>query len=235
MFHSESGSTVNCLLAALSGKDRDQLLAQCESIDLSFNEVIYQAGERILYVYFPSESFISLVTPLGPCASLEVGLVGNEGMLGITLILDVDIAPFHALVQGAGPAFRIPATLFQRQYKRSFELQRELKRYLYVTMNQLAQTAACTRYHVVEARLARWLLMTQDRAHSNTFHITHLFLAYMLGVRRVGITKAANALQQRKLINYRRGNITILDREGLEAASCRCYRDENEIYQRIMG
>lgn len=232
---SQAVTAGNRLLASLPHKDREQLLANCELIELTFAEVLYRAGECIPHVYFPTESFISLVTPIGDGAGLEVGLVGNEGLLGISLILGVEIAPFHAVVQGAGPALRITAPSFLHQFDQSPALQRELKRYLYVSMSQLAQTAACTRYHVVEARLARWLLMSQDRAHSNTFHITHVFLACMLGVRRVGITKAAHSLQQKKLIYYRRGSITILDRIGLEAASCECYRDEKEIYQRILG
>ena len=162
-------------------------------------------------------------------------MVGSEGMLGITLILGVDVAPFHALVQGAGPALRIETAAFLRELKQSPALQRELQRYLYVSMSQLAQTAACNRFHVVEARLARWLLMTQDRAHSDTFHVTHIFMAFMLGVRRVGITKAANSLQRQNLIRYHRGNITVLDRAGLEIASCGCYQAGRETYERILG
>jgi CRP-like cAMP-binding protein len=225
----------NCLLVALPDQDREHLLANCDTVELVFDEVLYRAGERIQYIYFPIRGFISLVTPIAGGVGLEVGLVGNEGILGITLILGVDYAPFHTLVQGAGSALRITTSAFLHELKQSLALQEELKRYLYVSITQLAQTAACTRFHVVEARLARWLLMTQDRAYSDTFHVTHVFLAYILGVRRVGITKAANALQQQKLISYQRGNVRILDRAGLEAVSCACYQIDNETYQRILG
>ncbi|MDD2800567.1 MAG: Crp/Fnr family transcriptional regulator [Methylococcales bacterium] len=225
----------NHLLDALPPKDCSQLLSKCEHIELKFAEVLCRPGERISHVYFPTGSFVSLVTPMDGNAGLEVGLIGNEGMLGITLVLGVDVAPFHALVQGAGPALRMTASAFLSELGQSATLQQKLKQYLYVSMRQLAQTAACTRFHVVEARLARWLLMTQDRAHSNYFHVTHVFLAYILGVRRVGITKAANALQKRKLISYQRGNITIIDRAGLEAASCACYRADKESYAHILG
>lgn len=235
MSSTQAVPSANRLLAALPRKDCEQLIANCEPIELVFAEVLYSAGERISHVYFPTASFISLVTPIDDSANLEVGLVGNEGMLGITLILEVDVAPFLALVQGAGPALRITAPLFLRELEQSAALQMELKRYLYVSMSQLAQTAACTRFHVVEERLARWLLMTQDRAHADKFHVTHVFLAYMLGVRRVGVTKAANSLQQQKLISYRRGDITILDRVGLEAASCGCYLADKKIYVDILG
>jgi CRP-like cAMP-binding protein len=225
----------NRLLAALPGKDRDRLLAQCEPVGLILAEDLHRAGDVIRHVYFPTDSVISLVMPIDGSANLEVGLIGNEGMLGLTLMLEVEVAPCHAVVQGAGPALRISAPSFLHELEQSPALQRELKRYLYVSMSQLAQTAGCTRYHVVEARLARWLLMTQDRAHSDTFHVTHVFMASMLGVRRVGITKAAHSLQRHKLIRYHRGEMTILDRVGLEAASCGCYRAAEETYQQILG
>ncbi len=224
----------NRLLAAVSRKDRQRFEAGCEQVELPFSKVLAEPRERIRHVYFPTESIISLTTPVEKGVSLEVGLVGDEGMLGISLILGVDISPLHALVQGEGKALRMSTALFRRELGLSPALLRGMKRYLYVLLSQIAQNAACTRFHVVEARLARWLLMTQDRAHADKFHITHEFMAYMLGVRRVGVTKAATSLQKRKLISYKRGDITVLDRSGLEAAACSCYATDMASYARMM-
>jgi CRP-like cAMP-binding protein len=221
----------NRLLAGLPRRDSQRLLAGCEAVELKFGEILHEPDEHIHHVYFPTDSFVSRMIPVDAKASLEVGLVGNEGLVGTPLVLGVDVSPLRALVQGAGPAWRMTAAAFSRELGRSAALRRTLHRYLQVRMRQLAQTAACTRYHVVEERLARWLLMTQDRAHAAGFHVTHEFLAYMLGVRRVGVTKAANSLAQRKLIRYHRGEVTILDRAGMEAASCGCYEADRQTYE----
>ena len=226
---------VNRLLEALPSSDRRRVFAECETVELMFADVLYTPGDRISHVYFPTTSFISLIMPVDGSASLEVGLVGNEGMFGIPLVLGVDVSPVRAVVQGAGSALRMDAPTFSRELGRRQALQRGIDRYAFVHLSQLAQTAACTRFHVVEARLARWLLMTQDRAHADNFQITQEYLAFMLGVRRVGITKAASSLQKRKLIHYSRGNITVLDRRGLKAASCGCYKADRESYDRILS
>jgi CRP-like cAMP-binding protein len=228
-------SPVNRLLEALPESDRRRFLAGCETVELTFAEVLYTPNERLNQVLFPIKGFISLIMPVDDSASLEVGMVGNEGMFGVPLALGVDLSPVRAVVQGAGSALRMDAAHFCRELRRSERLQREIARYVFVHLAQLAQTAACTRFHVVEARLARWLLMTQDRAHANAFHVTQEFLALMLGVRRVGVTKAAGALQKRRLIRYSRGDITVLDRRGLKAASCGCYEADRKSYDRILA
>ncbi|HKQ81742.1 MAG TPA: Crp/Fnr family transcriptional regulator [Steroidobacteraceae bacterium] len=220
---------------ALPRKSLQLILASCEQVELGFADVLCEPGERIRYVHFPTDSFISLVTALDDGGRLEIGIVGDEGMLGTSLILGVSTSPQHAVVQGAGTAWRMSAPAFRRHYRQNAELRRRLNRYVYVLMGQLAQTAACTRYHCVEARLARWLLMTRDRAHCDQFRLTHEFLAYMLGVRRVGITEAAGSLQARGLIDYERGAIAILDPKGLEQASCACYGGAIEMYERTLG
>lgn len=223
----------NRLLDQLPARDRDRMIAACEKVDLVFEDVIDEAGGTIGHVYFPTGSFISMLVPMGGRSTLEVALAGNEGMYGLPVAFGVSTTPMRALVQGAGPALRMSAAAFRSRIARVPALRACVDRYIYIVMSQLIQVAGCNRFHVVEQRLARWLLMTGDRAHSATFKITHEFLAYMLGVRRVGITEAATALQERKLITYTRGLLTILDRKGLERASCSCYRSDLTTYGRI--
>jgi CRP-like cAMP-binding protein len=225
----------NRLLSALSAKDRRRMVDGCTQVELVFADIISETGDRIEHVYFPLDGFISLVAPIDGHAGLEVGMVGNEGMLGISLMLGVDISPLHTLVQGPGRALRMDAALFRRELEDCAPLQKRLKLYLHVLTSQLAQTAACTRFHMIEARLARWLLMSQDRAHADVFRLTHEFLGYMLGVRRVGVTKAATSLQELDLISYSRGSITILHRKGLEKVSCSCYVADNRVYGAVLG
>ena len=227
-------SVENRLLDALPRKARQNFLSGCEQVELVFGNILCEPGERIRHVYFPTDSFISLMTPIDGHSSLEVSLVGNEGMFGIPLILGVDVSSLHAVVRGAGTAWRMDAGRLHSELKHNVALQRHLNRYLYVLIRELRQKAACTRFHVVEERLARWLLMTRDRAHSKEFHITHELLAQALGVRRVGVTKAAGSLQKKKLISYSRGDVKIHDTGGLEAASCGCYRADKETYDRIL-
>jgi CRP-like cAMP-binding protein len=211
------------------------MLTVCDTVALDIADVLYSPGERLRDVFFPVSGFISLIMHVDDASSREVGLVGNEGMFGVQLLLGVDVSPVRAVVQGAGSALRMNSVHFRRELERSAPLRREIGRYVCVRLTQLAQTSACTRFHVVEARLARWLLMTQDRARANTFHITQELLALMLGVRRVGVTKAATSLQQRSLISYSRGNITILDRQGLKAVSWGCYLADRKSYDRLLG
>lgn len=224
----------NHLIESLPRVDKARLLAICEPVRLVLSEVLCEPGTETRHVYFPTEGFISLVTLVPDHPVLEVGMVGREGMVGAQLALGVLTAPLRALVQGAGDAWRIGTRAFQAELHRSIALQRGLDRYLYVVMAQLTTSAACLRYHRIGPRLARWLLMTQDRAHADSFHVTQEFLAYMLGVRRVGITAAASALQRAGLIEYTRGNLRVRDRAGLEAAACSCYGADRKVYADVL-
>jgi CRP-like cAMP-binding protein len=226
---------VNRLVGALPQLSQSRLLASCESVKLPFATVLGSESEPMQSVYFPIDSVISLVVTLADGARLEVGIIGNEGMLGTSIVLGVDVSPQHAVVQGGGSALRMSAAVFRRRCKQDINLRELMNRYVHVLMEQLAQTAACTRYHRVECRLARELLMTRQRVCNDRFHLTHEFLAHMLGVRRAGVTHAALALHARGLIAYRRGAIKVLDPAGLKKVSCACYVRGNEIYERTLG
>jgi CRP-like cAMP-binding protein len=204
-------------------------------VDLVLSERLCAAGEPTRYAYFPVNAMISLVTAIDGKPVLEVGMVGREGMVGAELVLGVLTTPWHAVVQGPGAAWRIPSRTFRRELKASPALRLCLDRYLFVLMAQLGAAAACLRFHLIGPRLARWLLMMQDRAHSDHFHVTHEFMAYMLGVRRVGITAAAGTLQRSGLIEYRRGELIVLSRSGLEDAACGCYAADRRSYAALLS
>lgn len=227
-------SVENHLIELLPRKDRLRLLAVCEPVQLRLAEVLCERDKPTRYVYFPTDGFISLVTEIDSHPGLEVGLVGREGMLGAQLALGVAMAPLNALVQCPGAAWRISTAAFRSELARSAALQCSMNRYIYVLMAQLAASTTCLRFHQIGPRLARCLLMSQDRAHSDSFHVTHEILAYMLGVRRVGITMAAGALQRGGLIEYHRGELTVIDRAGLEAAACSCYAADRQTYAELL-
>ncbi len=229
-------SPENRLLARLPPLQHGRLLKLCEWVDLNLNDVLLEAGEALPYVYFPTDGFISVVTRMDGKPVLEVGMIGAEGMLGAQLALGrVPLESLHPVVQGAGHAWRMPAAIFERELARSAALRRVVYSYLQVTMSQLATSAACLRFHKIEPRLARWLLMTQDRAHSKTFEVTHEFLAFMLGMRRVGITTAAAAFQRRGMIKYSRGVLTVLNRRELLSSACSCYAEDRKTYNRLLA
>lgn len=231
----QQGAAENRLLRSLPAPVRRQFLGLGTVVHLAAATVLSAPGERIRHVYFPLGSAISLLTPAAGGTLLEVAIIGDEGMLGWSLMLGVRHAQLQWRVQEPGLAWRVPTAPFLRELERSPALARPLRRYVYVLLLQLAQTATCTRFHLLEQRLARWLLMTADRAHSPVLHVTHAGLAGMLGVRRAGVTRAASGLQRRKLIQYRRGTLHIVSVRGLEAAACSCYAASKESYARIMG
>jgi len=224
----------NRLIELLPRKDRRRLLNIADQVVLVTSDVLGGVGEPTRHVYFPVDGFISMVTAIDGKPVLEVGMVGREGMFGAHVALNVLTQPLHALVQGPGSAWRITSSAFSQELKRCVALQSTLHRYMYVLASQLATSAACIRFHPINARLGRWLLMMQDRAHADSFGVTHEFLAYMLGVRRVGITLAAGALQRRGVIEYSRGRVTVLDRKGLQAITCSCYAADRQNYAKVM-
>ncbi len=223
MLQTKRNAISNDVLAALPARSYESMKSGLDPVTLDFGTVLYEPGERIRHVYFPNNCLVSLLTKVDRRSFLEVGLVGSEGMVGVPLTLGGTVSSVRALVQGAGSSLRMDAARFAREFARSAPLRGAAHRYLNSLMAQISQTAACNLSHVVEARLARWLLMTRDRLRSDTFRLTHEFLAHMLGVRRSGVSEAASALEQGNLIAYSRGNISILDGPGLEAAACSCY------------
>lgn len=214
----------NRLLAALPKKDYQRLLPELERVPLAFGDILYEPGDTIGHVYFPESGIISLLARVESQKVLEVGIVGNEGVAGLPVVLGVRVSLNRGLVQSAGTAMRMKAAALRKEFKQDGALQRLLHRYLHSLLTQISQSAVCNRFHMVDARLARWLLMTHDRVGSDEFRLTQELLSNMLGVRREAVSKAAGALQKSGFVNYSRGHITMLNRAGLEATACQCYQ-----------
>jgi len=213
----------NRLLAALPKDEYQRLLPKFAASPLVFGEVIYEAGDRIRDVYFPTSGIISLLAAVADRATLEIGIVGREGMVGLPAFMGVKTSGNRAVVQGAGAAMTMKVAAFRKECDNGGSLTRLLRRYSHSRLTQIAQGAACNRFHPIDARLARWLLMTSDRMGTDEFQLTQEFLSNMLGVRREGVNKAAGALQKQNLISYSRGRLLIEYRVGLKAIACDCY------------
>lgn len=227
--------THNHLLDLLPALDRARLLDVCEWVPLEAGAVLGESGMPTRDVYFPVDGFVSLIARNDDSPELEVGMVGREGMLGAPVALGVNVAPMRMVVQGAGAAWQTSVSSFRQELTRSAALQRFVNRYLYVLLAQMGSCGVCQRFHSVGLRLARWILVCQDRAGNDQFHVTQELLAARLGVRRVGITHAAGALQRARLIAYHRGHIHVLDRSGLEAVACGCYAADNHTYASVLS
>jgi CRP-like cAMP-binding protein len=230
-----SAPPANRLLATLPKKEYERLLPNLEEFPLLFDMILYEPGEIILDVYFPTSGIVSLLAAVEDRATLEVGLVGREGMVGLPVFMEVKKSGNRAVVQGAGSAFRMKAKVFRKECQNGGSLPRLLRRYSHSLLTQISQTAVCNRFHPIDARLARWLLMTSDRMGADEFQLTQEFLSNMLGVRREGVNKAAGTLQQQGLISYSRGALTILNRAGLEAIACQCYKIIKEEYDTVLS
>jgi CRP-like cAMP-binding protein len=225
----------NRLLAALSAQDYAALWPHLEPVSPAFMESIYEPNQPIPYVYFPESGVFSLLVIMGDGAAVEVATVGNEGMVGLPVFLGVSTTPGRAFAQVPGVSMRMRAYMFNDVLAQNGGLTAILRRYTQAFFVQITQMAACNRLHSIEERCARWLLMTHDQVGSNEFRLTQEFIAQMLGVRRASVTVAAGALQHAGLISYRRGRITIEDREGLEQAACECYGVIRAEYARLFG
>jgi CRP-like cAMP-binding protein len=228
-------TTTNRILSALTSAEYERLAIHMEPVNLAPGEVLYQPDQPIAYVYFPNYGTVSLVSTFEDGESVEVGMVGNEGMFGVSVFLGCISTPLEAIVQLPGNGFRMRADVLRHEFKKGGELQDLLLGYTQAFITQIAQAAACNRIHAADGRLVRWLLMCYDRSQSEDLPLTHEFISTMLGTRRAGITEAAGRLQALGLIKYRRGHITILDRQGMEAASCECYPILKKEFARLVN
>jgi CRP-like cAMP-binding protein len=225
----------NRLLAALPVEDYQRLLPELMPVGLSLGETIYESQGRMEYVYFPTSSHVSLLYTMIDGSTAEVGLVGNEGLVGIALFMGGDTTPNRAIVQGAGRAFRMKASVMQQEFKRGGSLQLLLLRYTQALITQISQTAVCNRLHTTEQRLCRWILMTHDRTQTDELEMTHEFISNMLGIQREAVSLAAHRLREKGGIDYKRGRIQIIARRILEEFSCECYQVVRVEHQRLMG
>jgi CRP-like cAMP-binding protein len=229
--------TANWLLGALEPALRERLARHMEDIPLRVRDIAYETHQPIEHVVFPVDGVISIVTPIegAPSSMVEVATVGREGLVGLPLFLGVDRTPGFAFTQVEGRGFRMPAEAFVELARSSEPFTRLLRRYTQALLVQISQSTACNRVHTVQERCARWLLMTHDRVQGDRFGLTQQFLGMMLGERRAAVNVAASAMQKAGFIRYVRGRIAVLDRAGLESASCRCYRLVREEYERMLG
>jgi CRP-like cAMP-binding protein len=225
----------NRLLAALPVKERERLRPHLKEVPLPFKETVYQPDEPIRHLFFPLSGLCSIISTTDDGGSVEVGIVGREGLIGVSVLLGSDKPPNEIIVQGEGRALRMAADVLKEEFRRGGSLQRLLLRYVEASMVQFSQIGACNNLHPVNERLARWLLMAHDRVGQDELPLTQEFIAMMLGVRRAGVTEAAGALQEAGIIGYARGHIHILNRKKLEAASCECYRIIKNESERILG
>jgi CRP-like cAMP-binding protein len=224
----------NQLLDALPAHDYERLAAHLELVPMGLGDVLYESGSQLRYVYFPTTSIVSLLYVLEDGASAEIAIVGNEGILGISLFMGGNTTPSRAVVQSAGHGFRLKAQLLKDEFGRFGPTMHLLLRYTQALITQMAQTAVCNRHHSVDQQLCRWLLLSLDRLSSNELSMTQELIANMLGVRREGVTEAAGKLQDAGLIRYHRGRIAVLDRPGLEARSCECYQVVKTEFDRLL-
>jgi CRP-like cAMP-binding protein len=227
--------TQNYLLAAMPAAEFERLSPHLELVEMRLGEVVYESGERLKHVYFPTTCIVSLLYVLENGASAEIAVVGNEGILGISLFMGGETTPSRAVVQSAGFGYRLPAPLLKQEFNRAGPVLRLLLRYTQALITQMTQTAVCNRHHSVEQQLCRWLLLSIDRLSSNSLNMTQELIANMLGVRREGVTAAAGKLQRAKLIRYNRGHIDVLDRPGLEEAVCECYAVVKAEFDRLLS
>lgn len=232
--HDQHSPTQNHLLAALTAQERERLIPHLELVPMPLGDVLYESGNELRYVYFPTTAIVSLLYVMLDGASAEIAVVGNEGIIGVALFMGGETMPNRAVVQSAGHAYRLKGRLLKQEFNRSGDLQHLLLRYTQALLTQMAQTAVCNRHHTLDQQLCRWLLLSFDRLPTKELIMTQELIANMLGVRREGVTEAAGNLQKAGLIVYRRGHITLIDRAGLEARTCECYAVVKKEFGRLL-